>query len=244
VIRPWLLLGVALLGAGPARADSRIERLRVPGFRDAALIAPRAAGKRRVVIGLHGNFDRPEWFCGEGLAPLVDGQAWLLCPRGVPRADAPREWDRWTFPARARVRAEVDAALAALARAHPDRVAPGPPLLAGFSLGAILAARFAVASPDRFPRLYLVEGSHQVWDPPAVARFARGGGRAIVFGCGGRGCGAVTRRLCAGFARAKVDCATATAPRLGHGYGAPLPELVRPSWRSLFAEGRGPAAGP
>lgn len=234
------LLALAL-AAGNARGEPRIERLKVPGFRDAALIAPRLPGKRRVVVGLHGNFDRPEWFCGEGLAPLGDGRVWLLCPRGVPREDAPREWDRWTWPARARVRAELDAALAALRRAHGARVSESPPLLAGFSLGAIIAARLAVEQPARASYLYLVEGSQKVWDAAAVARFSAGGGRALLFGCGGRGCAASCGRICTRLTRgAKVGCATVTAPGLGHGYGGSLPALAAPRFRELL----GPALEP
>ncbi len=238
-MRGVLALALCLL-AGSPRAEPRLERLKVPGFRDAALGAPRLPGRRPIVVGLHGNFDRPEWFCGEGLARLVDGRAWLLCPRGVPRADAPREWDRWTFTARARVQAEIDAALAALRRAHPDRIADGKPILAGFSLGAIIAARLAVERPASAPLLYLVEGSLEVWDAKAIARYARGGGRAVLFGCGGKGCGAVSRRICAAMARAKLRCASATAPGLGHGYGGPLHAEVRPAFQELL----GPALAP
>lgn len=229
------LLALAL-AATSARGESRIERLKVPGFRDAALIAPRLPGPRGVVVGLHGNFDRPEWFCGEGLAPLADGRFWLLCPRGVPRADAPREWDRWTWPGRARVRVEIEAALSALRRTHGARVSESPPLLAGFSLGAIIAARLAVEQPARAPYLYLVEGSQKVWEAAAVARFSAGGGRAILFGCGGRGCAASSARICARLTRGgKVSCATAAAPGLGHGYGGALPALAAPRFRALLA---------
>ena len=239
---PGLLgLAIGLLGASASRAEPRVERLKVPGFRDAALIAPRLPGKRPVVVGLHGNFDRPEWFCGEGLAPITNGKAWLLCPRGVPRGDAPRAWDRWTWPARSRVRAEIDAALAALRRERGERIAEAPPLLAGFSLGAILAARLAVERPERAPFLYLVEGSHQVWDARAIARFTGSGGRAILFGCGGRGCAAITGRICASVTRgSKTTCATVTATGLGHGYGSPLTALSAPRFHELL----GPALAP
>jgi pimeloyl-ACP methyl ester carboxylesterase len=187
-----------------------------------------------VVVALHGNFDRPQWNC-EVLPELVEGRAWILCIRGVPRRDTPRELDRWTYGARSRVMAEIDAALAALRARYPGRVDDTRPLLAGFSLGAIYAARFGVARPDRFPRLYLVEGSHKVWTPRNTRRFARGGGKGVVFGCGRRGCGAWSRRLCRSFGRLGVSCAEVTVPGLGHAYTDPLPREALPLFRKLVA---------
>jgi len=150
--------------------------LPVPGFRPAVVVPPRSStGRRPVVVALHGNFDRPEWNC-DLLPTLAEGRAWLLCIRGIPRRDTPPSWNRWTYLGRKRVMAEIDAALAALRARYPGRVDDGPLLLAGFSLGAIYSARFAVARPKRFPLLYLVEGSHKVWSPQAIRRFAKGGG--------------------------------------------------------------------
>lgn len=44
--------------------------------------------------------------------------------------------------------------------AWTEIVASDPMVLIGFSLGAIIAARFGVEHPEKFPRLFLVEGSH------------------------------------------------------------------------------------
>jgi pimeloyl-ACP methyl ester carboxylesterase len=207
--------------------------LQVPGFRPAVVVPPRSStGKRPVVVALHGNFDRPEWNC-EVLPTLVEGRAWLLCIRGIPRRDTPPSWNRWTYLGRKRVMAEIDAALAALRARYPGRVDEGPLLLAGFSLGAIYSARFAVARPKRFPLLYLVEGSHKVWTPKAIRRFAKGGGQGVLFGCGRKGCGAWSRRLCRGFERLKVRCAEVTVPTLGHSYTDPLPQRALPLFREL-----------
>jgi len=229
------LLACGILGLASTAAAETVT-LKVPGFRPSVVVPPAAKeGKRPVVIALHGNFDRAQWNCEE-LPALVQGRAWLVCIRGVPRKDTPKELNRWTYGARSRVLAEIDAALSALDARYPGRVDRERPLLAGFSLGAIYSARFAVATPARFPRLYLVEGSHKVWTAKNMRRFARKGGKAVLFGCGRKGCGAWSRRLCRGFARLKVRCAEVTVPGLGHSYGDPLPRRARPLFRELISD--------
>jgi pimeloyl-ACP methyl ester carboxylesterase len=227
---PLAIIGLTLSDAGHARP----LRLAVDKHRAAVVVPPQGEGPRPVVVALHGNFDRPEWNC-ETLPALVQGRAWLLCIRGIPRRDIPREHDRWTYPNRRRVMKEIDAALAALERRFPRRVAKDPLLLAGFSLGAILSARFAVAAPKRFPLLYLVEGSHRVWTPKNIRRFAKGGGKAVLFGCGRRGCGAQSRRICRGLKKHGVWCSEVTVPTLGHSYTAPLPQRALPLFRQMVA---------
>lgn len=231
---------VALLPiATPAWA--RPKRLKVKGFNDAAVVKPAGPGARPVVVGLHGNFDRPEWLCG-AMDQVVRGHAWLLCPRGRLRRDTPREYDRWTYPSRRRLRVEIYTALAALEARHPGRQARGPVLLAGFSLGAIYAARFAVADPKKYPRLYLVEGSHRVWTAANIRRFGRGGGKAVLFGCGQKWCGARSRRICKALRRHGVRCAEITVAGLGHGYGRPLTTLARPLFTEMIL-GSGKTSG-
>jgi pimeloyl-ACP methyl ester carboxylesterase len=227
-----LILGTSLLLSISARARS--SPLPVKGFRAAEVVAPTTAGTRPVVVALHGNFDRPEWNC-EVLPILVQGKAWILCIRGIPRRDTPKSWDRWTYSARRRVMREIDAALAALKARYPGRVDIERPLLTGISLGAIYSARFAVAKPERFPRLYLVEGSHKVWKWKAMRRFARRGGKAVLFGCGRKGCGAWSRRICRGLTKLRVWCAEVTVPGLGHTYTSPLPERALPKFREMMA---------
>jgi pimeloyl-ACP methyl ester carboxylesterase len=229
------LTSLVVAVAAPSAALARAAPLEVPGFRPAVVVPPKAAkGARPVVVALHGNFDRPEWNC-EVLPALVRGRAWLVCIRGRPRRDTPKEWNRWTYGSRASVKREIGAALKALREKNPGRVAEGPPLLAGFSLGAIYSARFAVAQPARYPLLYLVEGSHKVWKSRAIRRFARRGGKGVLFGCGRKGCGAWSRRLCRSFTRAKVLCAEVTVPTLGHSYTDPLPQRALPHFDRMVA---------
>ena len=57
----------------PRVSAQAVHALEVPGFRAAAFVTPDAPGQRPVVIGLHGNFDRPEWMCA-AWARIVAGR--------------------------------------------------------------------------------------------------------------------------------------------------------------------------
>jgi len=70
-----------------------------------------------VVVVLHGNFDRPEWSC-DAWGPLVAGRAFVLCPRGIPRGDAPG-LDRWHYGGRPSILREVAAGRASFDFSHP-----------------------------------------------------------------------------------------------------------------------------
>jgi pimeloyl-ACP methyl ester carboxylesterase len=228
----WSLILVgAVVGT---RAEAAPLALPVRGYHPAAYLKASRAGSRPLVVGLHGNFDRPEWFC-ESLEPLLEGRAHALCPRGVPRTEVPREADRWTLPPRGRLKSEIDAGIKVLRAVPGVTIADGPVLLAGFSLGAINAARLGVESPRRYPRLYLVEGGHAVWTAEALGRFARQGGRGLVFGCGHAGCTAQSERICRQALKLRLTCQVVSAKNLGHSYTDPLPGLARPSIKELLA---------
>jgi pimeloyl-ACP methyl ester carboxylesterase len=228
----WVLILIeAVVGT---RAEAAPLALPVKGFQSAAYLKATRPGPRPVVIGLHGNFDRPEWFC-ESLEPLLEGRAHALCPRGVRRTEVPVEADRWTLPARGRLKSEIEAGLRALREVPGVTIVDGPVLLAGFSLGAINASRLGVESPRRYPRLYLVEGGHAVWTSEAIGRFARQGGRGLLFGCGHAGCTAQSERICRQAIKLRLTCQVVSAKNLGHSYTDPLPRLARPGFKELLA---------
>lgn len=175
----------------PLRAQ---EALSVPGFLPASVVAPSDASRPRpVVIALHGNFDRPEWMCA-AISSVVAGRAFILCPRGVPRRDAPEDDPRFTHrPLRGLLR-EVDAARAALAAAYPGQLDDGPDVWLGFSLGAHRAAAVATSAPERTPLVLLIEGGDALFEHDAAERLAAHGGRVGV-ACALPGCERRGRRL-------------------------------------------------
>lgn len=176
-----LATALVLLASSSASAQ---EALPVPGgFHPAAFVAADGEGPRPVVVALHGNFDRPEWMCAHW-ASVVRGRAFLLCPRGLPRTDAPG-LDRWQLPLAGPLGREIAAARRALEARFPGRLDAGPDLYVGFSQGAHRVSRMAEARPEAFPRIQLVEGGATFWRGPH--RWARSRGR-VAFVCAMRWC--------------------------------------------------------
>ena len=165
-------------------ASAWLVDLDVPGFGKAALAVPLGANApRSIVIALHGAADRPEWACAAwrsiaGPAPFV------LCPRGVPRADFNAADPRYTFDTTERTAAELRAALAELKRRFGVYVAPGPVVFTGFELGADHAASIAAQEPSFFARLLLIEPSPTSWPSSQAAMFGRSGGQRVLFAFG------------------------------------------------------------
>ncbi|MFK7987207.1 MAG: hypothetical protein AB8I08_14380 [Sandaracinaceae bacterium] len=172
----WLLLVSLTLAPSLAHAQ-RVEPLEVQGHAPAAFVAPEGAGPRPLVVALHGNFDRPEWMCA-WWAEVVRGRAFLLCPRGVPRDDAPGS-DRWSLPAVEPLMAEIAAGRRALESRYPGRLI-GTDVYVGFSQGAHRVASLAARDPGAHPRIQLVEGGRGMWRRAGARRYARHGGRVAV----------------------------------------------------------------
>ena len=223
--------------AASAGAGSVLQKLPVPGFAPAVYVAPRpepADGDARpVVVVLHGNFDRPEWEC-DAWDHIVAGRGWILCPRGIPRRDAPG-LDRWTYRTPKGMRAEIDAGVAALRARYGAAVADVPPIYAGFSLGAILGNKIVTSDPKAFPRAFMVEGGAGFWTPPRARAFVAAGGQAVFFGCGGAGCGKRAEEAAAVLTAAGARSEVVTVKGLGHDYGPPFPARAKPLFDVLVA---------
>jgi hypothetical protein len=171
----------------PLRAESWLIELEVPGFGQAALAVPLGATEPRpIVIALHGAADRPEWACGAwrgiaGPAPFV------LCPRGLPRADFTAPDLRYTFGTAPATASELRAGLTALKSKFGSYVAPGSVVFAGFEIGADRAAEIAQQEPTFFARLALVNAASTTWPSSLSALFGREGGERVLFACGAAG---------------------------------------------------------
>jgi pimeloyl-ACP methyl ester carboxylesterase len=182
-----------------------------------------AEGPRPVVIATHGNYDRPEWQC-EVWRGIVGNRAFILCPRGLVRADSLSRADiRFTYASNQALEQEIDAGLAALRARFPDHVDGGPPLYTGFSLGAIMGVAIASRQPARFPRLVLVEGGHDGWTPAAAKAFAAGGLRAL-FVCSQPWCASEAGQAAARLEKAGVATRVARSKSVGHRYDGPVAE--------------------
>ena len=177
-----------------------------------------------MVIALHGNFDRPEWMC-RFWTRVVRGRAFLLCPRGIPRADAPGQ-DRFQLPVASRLRVEIRAARRALAERFAGRIAPGPDLYVGFSQGAHRISEMAEADPDAFPRIQLVEGGATFWR--GTRRYGRSRGR-VAFVCATGWCALRTNAAMRRLARSSVEARLERRPGAHHELG-----VMEPAIRETF----------
>lgn len=223
-----LVLSAVLSVAWPAHAE--IVQLEVEGFRPAvAVVPPPSDMKRPLIVALHGNYDRPEWQCGVW-THIAGPDVFVLCPRGVPRTDAPRDAERWTWDGLAKTRKEVDAALAALDARYSGKIEERAAILVGFSLGATMAARIGSESPERFSRLVLVEGGESVWSLPVARRFVKAGGTRILAACGQAACFPRFRALTRAFESAQLPFRVVGTSKVGHTYDGEVATAVGANW--------------
>ena len=153
----------------PLAADAPFVPLEVEGYRPAIVSVPAGARRARpVLVALHGNFDRPEWQCEVWRG--ITSFPFILCPRGIPRGDAPKSLDRWTYGGLKATEAELMAGLEALKKRFGAYIDDGPLLYTGFSLGAIYGARMLRDHPEQFPRAVLTEGGYESWARPAAKK--------------------------------------------------------------------------
>jgi poly(3-hydroxybutyrate) depolymerase len=219
----------------PLVAASELVALPVPGFRDAVVSVPLGAREpRRIVLALHGNFDRPEWQC-EVWRRITAGEVFVLCPRGVPRKDVPKELDRWEWGSVAKTKSEIVAAVAALRARFPDHAASGKVVFTGFSLGAILGARL-IQDPDlNVGAAVLIEGGYQGWTIPKARALQPRLGR-VLFACGQTECrNAYRYQLESLWKRAGVPTALVADTKAGHTYDDPVAALIRGEWAVLLS---------
>jgi pimeloyl-ACP methyl ester carboxylesterase len=210
---------------------SDLTSLAVPGYREAVLTVPDSKGTSRpVVVAVHGNYDHVEPFC-ETWAQITSHWAFVLCPRGPPRLDAGVKEDRWTFGWNGRdLEREIEAGLQALKHRHGDRVANGPVIFAGFSLGAILGADIVLWKPSRYTRAVLVEGGTTNWSLATAKTFSKGGGGKMMFACGQDACVRETRTGLHWLEVVGVDARTAYAGTIGHTYEGIVAEELTRQW--------------
>jgi pimeloyl-ACP methyl ester carboxylesterase len=192
-------------------APSALVDLPVEGHLPALVSLPIGATRPRpVAVVAHGNWGGPHWDCPLWRG-LLGADVFILCPRGVPRAD---QRPRPSTPDA--LAAEIDAGLAALRRRFGDFVEEGPVLYAGCSRGAFLGAKLGQRDAARFPRLALIEGGHDPWTPEGAKRFAEGGGERVLFACGQSDCFVASTAKARVLRAAGVEASVAYAPFMGH----------------------------
>ncbi|HET9932063.1 MAG TPA: hypothetical protein VFQ35_15275 [Polyangiaceae bacterium] len=220
----------------PRLVSAPLVELEVPGFRPATLVVPAGAqSKRPIVVALHGNFDRPEWQCGVWQT-IVEGNAFVLCPRGIPRRDAPAALDRWEYASAKAMKSELEAGLAALRARFADFVDDGPIVFIGFSLGAIYGASLVHTEPARFSRVVFIEGGVGTWTGASAKKFSQAGGQRLILACGQADCLSRVKRLGPSLEKAGLPTRVGGSAKAGHTYDGEVADVVRENW-SWFVEG-------
>jgi hypothetical protein len=210
--------------------------LPVPGFRDASHVGPAEPGgwPRPVTVVLHGNFDRPEWEC-ETWREVAAWRGFVLCPRGVPTPWASPREDRWTYRGgAAAVQREIAAGLAALDERYPGRVDREGSVLAGFSLGAILAPSIAAENPGAYPVLFLVEGGEKGLGGDWPRRLRAAGVKGVGLAMSAPGRRRAAREALPGFGRAGIDAIFVDMEGAGHNYRGDFGATGRAALESLL----------
>ncbi len=216
-------------GLAPLAAASDLVALDVPGFAPAVVSVPRGATEPRpLVVALHGNFDRPEWQC-EVWRAATAGYPFILCPRGVPRRDAPKALDRWEY-SMPKFEAELDAAVAALRQRFAEYSVDGPIVYVGFSLGAILGTTIIMKSPARYPRALLVEGGLGALTMQSAKRYRARGGERLLLACGQKECARRSRLLVKMLEQQGVGAHLVDGGNIGHTYDGTIAEGVAREW--------------
>lgn len=209
--------------------------LTVPGFGNAVVSVPLGATvPRPIVLALHGNFDRPEWQC-EVWRRITHGDVFVLCPRGIPRTDVPKQLDRWEWGSVSKTKSEIVTAVVALRARFPEHARRGQLVFTGFSLGAILGARL-IQDPDLdIGAAVLIEGGYQGWTLAKAKAMTPRLGR-LLFACGQTECrNAYRYQLEQLFRAAGLSSSMVADVKAGHTYDDPVAALIEPKWGALLA---------
>ena len=224
----------------PPLGGDWLVRLPLEGFLDAVIAAPiGTTSPRPVLIGVHGLQGRPEWACG-ALLGVTKGHPFILCPHGVPNHAEPV----YGFTTAEALKLEIDAGLKALRARFGPHVAEGPMIYGGFSRGAYLGVSIVADDPARFPVAIFGEGGQTLWTmDDRASRFARGGGKRILFVCSTANCERETPPALESLKRAGVEAKMISAGHIGHIVDDRVVTLIRGSWPWLVQDRTG-ALGP
>lgn len=231
-------------GPKPLSAAGRLVDLEVEGFRDAKVTVPLGTTEKRpVVVALHGNYDRPEWQCDvwRGQLDRARVQAFVLCPRGIPRAGAPKSADRWTYAGIDALLSEITQGLKAVKARWSTYVSDDAPTLAGFSLGAILGVHILRKRPEQFGHVVFIEGGYDGWTR-ALAEQRKAQQARVLFGCSQATCDTRFKGPTAVLERAGVEVRRVFPGNLGHSYDGAVARDVSRQLRWLFGVGQAGAA--
>jgi predicted esterase len=233
-------------GASTALSDRSYQlaqafvELPIPGHEAAVVSVPKVGtGRRPLLVAAHGAWDRPEPHCALWRR-LIGRHAFILCLRGQRTLrHVPHSHAAYYYPHHFALAREALAAVEALAARYPEQLDPSAAVFAGFSQGAIHGALVVVLHPKVFPRAVLIEGGNgffNEWSPFAARKFAQGGGKRVLFGCGSPACVRTAAR-CAGYLeRREIETRVLHAKGAGHSYGSLMEAQLRENFSWIVSD--------
>ncbi len=189
-----------------------------------------AVAPSRLIVGVHGAGDRPEWSCG-GWRLASQAGAFVVCPQGARMSAETFAW------ASAQQLAERALASVNVVKARYEAyVDSGPFIYAGFSQGATLAEPFLLKNAARFPVVILAEGGYATVRNPTFARaFYAAGGRRVVLVCGGPACFRSAREAKKGLESAKLQVLVVGDEKAGHNLNERMQRALQAAWPDIAA---------
>lgn len=234
---PALVASSASRTSLPPLDSNWLVRMPLEGFGNAVVAAPTGAtSPRPILIGVHGIRDRPEWACGEFLG-VTRGHPFILCPHGVPVDAGPN--DTLGFRTVDELKREIYAGIAAIRARFGRYVAEGPMIYGGFSRGAFFGVPIAADDPASFPIVVLGEGGQSPWTTERALRFARGGGKRVLFVCSTAECEMQTPRAVAILKQAGIEAKMISAGHIGHIVDDRVVRLIRGEWHWVVSDRTG-----
>lgn len=173
-------------------AGEQFERVTFDGGLEAWIAKPiGATSPRRVIVGVHGAGDRADWSCTEWAA-TTGGQAWVVCPRGVPSQWA--GFHSWGSAEMIASRAEL--VLAHVRDHYGPYVSNAPLTYGGWSQGATLASSVIATRPGLYGTAILVEAGYTPLDEHAVVHgLLTGGVTKLIVSCSSMQCRDLSARI-------------------------------------------------
>lgn len=214
----------------PPLAGGWLERLQ-DGDQPVMVTPPvGAVAPSRLIVGVHGAGDRPEWSCG-GWRLASQAGAFVVCPQGARMSAETFGW------ASARQLAErVDASVNLVKTRYAAYVDAAPFIHAGFSQGATLAEPFLLKNAARFPIVILAEGGYASAQSPAFAKaFFAAGGRRVVLVCGTVACFRSARESQKVLERASLQVLVVGDEKAGHNLNERMQKALQAAWPAIAA---------
>lgn len=178
---------------------------------------------QRLIAFLHGICNPPEYACGLWQETSVD-LGFLVCPTGDASC-GPGQYNAptWGKP-EPKIDEDLEAAIDAARAQFPDAISRDDAVLCGFSRGAYMAVRFALAHPGRWP--YLVLNEANVTLDAAALRKAKVRAVALIAGEIGGQIGG-EKKTVAALEKAGFPVKFWPMPKAGHWYSDDIATIMQ-----------------